>query len=40
MVQPDGRPLSAADIQSRTATVLKDRFARLCSVAEALEQLS
>ena len=40
MVQPDGRPLSAADIQSRTATVLKDRFARICSVAEAVEQLS
>ena len=40
MVQPDGRPLSAADIQSRTATVLKDRFARICSVAEALEKLS
>ena len=40
MVQPDGRPLSAADIQGRTATVLKDRFARICSVAEAVQQLS
>jgi nicotinamidase-related amidase len=40
MVQPDGRPLSAADITSRTVTVLKDRFARICSVAEAVEQLS
>ena len=40
MVQPDGRPLSAADIQSRTATVLKDRFAHICGVAEAVERLS
>lgn len=40
MVQPDGRPLSAADIKSRTATVLKDRFARICSVAEAVGHLS
>ncbi|MGI9218039.1 MAG: isochorismatase family protein [Hydrogenophaga sp.] len=40
MVQPDGRPLSAADIASRTATVLKDRFARLCSVAEAAQALA
>jgi nicotinamidase-related amidase len=40
MVQPDGRPLSAADITSRTATVLKDRFARLCSVAEAAQALA
>ena len=39
MVQPDGRPLSAADIRSRTATVLKDRFARICSVAEVVEKL-
>lgn len=40
MVQPDGRPLNAADIQSRTATVLKDRFAHICGVAEAVERLS
>ena len=40
MVQPDGRPLSADDIRARTATVLKDRFARLCSVAEAAESLA
>ena len=40
MVQPDGRLLSAADIQSRTATVLKDRFAHICGVAEAVERLS
>ncbi|MBA4264349.1 MAG: hydrolase [Comamonadaceae bacterium] len=37
MVQPDGRPLTAADIRARTATVLKDRFARLCTPAQALE---
>ena len=40
MVQPDGQPLSATHIKSRTATVLKDRFARICSVAEAVAQLS
>ncbi|RZL62531.1 MAG: isochorismatase family protein [Variovorax sp.] len=38
MVQPDGRPLSAADIKARTATVLEGRFARICSVDEALER--
>ena len=37
MQQPDGRPLSAQAIKDRTATVLQDRFARLCSVAQALE---
>ena len=37
MVQPDGTPLPAADITARTATVLKDRFARLCTPAQALE---
>jgi len=36
MQQPDGRPLCAEDIQARTATVLQGRFARLCSVQEAL----
>ncbi|MEZ5705778.1 MAG: isochorismatase family protein [Burkholderiaceae bacterium] len=36
MVQPDGQPLSAHDIKMRTATVLQDRFARICSTAEAL----
>lgn len=40
MLQPDGRPLSAADIKARTATVLKDRFARICSVADACEGLA
>jgi nicotinamidase-related amidase len=38
MTTPDGRPLSAADIKSRTATVLKDRFATLCTVAQALQR--
>ena len=37
MRQPDGSPLSAADIKARTATVLQDRFARICSVAQALD---
>ena len=36
MTQPDGRTLPAADIVARTATGLKDRFATLCSVDEAL----
>jgi nicotinamidase-related amidase len=37
MTQPDGRALSAQDIKDRTATVLSGRFARTCSVAQALE---
>jgi nicotinamidase-related amidase len=36
MTQPDGQTLSAADIKARTATVLAGRFARVCSVAQAL----
>jgi nicotinamidase-related amidase len=39
MVQPDGRPLPAADIKARTATVLEGRFAKICSVDEALARL-
>ncbi len=39
MTQPDGKPLPAADIKARTATVLVDRFARICSVEEALERV-
>jgi hypothetical protein len=35
MVQPGGRLLSAGDIKVRTATVLKDRFARILGVDEA-----
>lgn len=38
MVQPDGRTLAAADIVTRTATVLQGRFATLCSVPQALER--
>jgi nicotinamidase-related amidase len=36
MTQPDGKTLSAADIKTRTATVLAGRFARVCNVAAAL----
>ena len=39
MMHDDGTPLSAADIKSRTAAVLKDRFARICSVPQAIERL-
>lgn len=38
MVQPDGQPLSAANIKVRTATVLVDRFATLCTVEQALQR--
>jgi nicotinamidase-related amidase len=38
MTQPDGRPLSAADIRARTATVLAGRFAQVLDVAQALER--
>lgn len=34
----DGSPLPAAAIVARTAAVLKDRFATICSVAQALER--
>jgi nicotinamidase-related amidase len=40
MTQPDGQTLRAADIKMRTATVLQDRFARVCSVAQALDAAS
>ena len=36
MTQPDGRVLAAHDIALRTATVLQDRFACVCTVAHAL----
>lgn len=35
MTQPDGTPLTAAQIKARTATVLKDRFAEICDVKQA-----
>jgi nicotinamidase-related amidase len=40
MTQPDGATLSAENIKTRTATVLQDRFARVCSVAKALTAAS
>ena len=39
MVQPDGRVLSAADIQVRTATVMQHRFATLCTAGQALARI-
>jgi nicotinamidase-related amidase len=36
MTQPDGQVLSAHDIAMRTATVLHDRFANVCTVEQAL----
>ena len=36
MVQPDGQTLSAADIQTRTATVLQGRFATITTAQQAL----
>ena len=38
MQQPDGSPLSGADIKARTAAVLADRFATICSVEQALDR--
>ncbi len=40
MVQPDGTALSAQEIKARTATVLSERFATLCTVAQAIERAS
>jgi nicotinamidase-related amidase len=37
MQHEDGSLFAAADIKARTAAVLKDRFARVCSVADALQ---
>lgn len=36
MQHEDGSPLPAAAIKARTAAVLKDRFARICAVSQAL----
>lgn len=36
MTQANGQTLSAEDIKTRTATVLEGRFARVCSVAQAM----
>jgi len=35
----DGTPFAAADIKARTVAVLKDRFARICSVGQAMDRL-
>ncbi|MFY3384232.1 cysteine hydrolase family protein [Paracidovorax sp. MALMAid1276] len=40
MVQPDGRPLRAADIRARTATVLHGRFAHVTTARQALARLA
>jgi len=40
MKHEDGTPLTAADIKARTAVVLKDRFAKICSVPQALDRLA
>ncbi len=40
MRQPNGEPLSAADIKARTATVLHQRFATVCTVQQALARAS
>lgn len=37
MTTPGGQPLPAADIVIRTSTVLSGRFARICTVDEALQ---
>lgn len=38
MRHADGSPLAAADIKARTVAVLKDRFARICPVGEAVDR--
>ncbi len=40
MQHEDGSPLPAAAIKARTAAVLKDRFARICTVPQALDRLA
>ncbi|GAB3184020.1 cysteine hydrolase family protein [Hydrogenophaga aquatica] len=40
MTQPNGQPLSAADIKARTETVLAGRFATVCTVEQALTRLA
>jgi nicotinamidase-related amidase len=40
MSHEDGSPLPAADIKARTAAVLKDRFARICTVPQAVDRLA
>ncbi|MEJ6024003.1 cysteine hydrolase family protein [Ramlibacter sp. PS4R-6] len=40
MQNADGSTLTAADIKQRTATVLKDRFATICTAAQAVERMA
>lgn len=40
MQHEDGTPLPATAIKARTAAVLKDRFATICSVAQAIDRLA
>jgi nicotinamidase-related amidase len=40
MKNEDGSVLSAADIRTRTATVLRDRFAKIRTVAQVADQLA
>jgi nicotinamidase-related amidase len=40
MQNEDGTPLTAAEIRQRTATVLKDRFAKICTVPQAIERMA
>ena len=40
MQLPDGSPLTSTDIKARTAAVLRDRFATICTVADALDSIS
>lgn len=40
MKNEDGSTLSAADIKQRTATVLKDRFATICTAPQAIERMA
>ena len=40
MAHEDGTPLPAAAIKARTAAVLKDRFASICSAPQAIDRLA
>jgi nicotinamidase-related amidase len=40
MKNEDGSTLTASDIKTRTATVLKDRFAAICTVPQAVERMA
>ena len=40
MKNEDGSTLTAADIKQRTATVLKDRFATICTAPQAIERMT